>query len=393
LIITSRRRELVQSTPVPLKDLDQIEAITFLRRKGWGKLRAKAIHDATDKVLWETIQDMDRRPIVLEAFVNALSNPSTSTLAAAKEKVVGMLRKDLGEFLFADAWARFNQDIRALLLLMARTADVHDAQLLRFGCEASGVSIQAAEAAFDESGGIASTMVTDDGLQVAFSKSFLKFAQNKTVSRDGREWPRGGDVKAVLNRYSAFLKNASRFSGDRVLEAFRTPIAKAAHRARREGNLEEAKVLFEQALLADATNGLLFDRYAYTLLHDYRDCDEALHHAKRAVALAADDGEVWLTKGSIEARQGDLRAAEASLNKAAELGIAEDRVLVQRCWAYLKADPAQLGLARQALGRLKLLAVSGGGALRSTGEINTISARLDYLERHGRRVVGRREFK
>lgn len=391
LIVTSRRRELVQSTPVPLKDLDQIESIKFLRLKGWEKLRSKAIHDSSDRVLWETIQDMDRRPIVLEAFVSALANPATATLAAAKDKVVGMLQRDLGEFLFADAWSRFRLDIRALLLLMARTADVHDSQLLKFCCDTTGVDIQSAEAAFDESGGIASAMVTDDGLQVAFSKSFLKFAENKTVLKDGQEWPKDSHVQAVLNRYSNFVKNASRFSGDRVLEAFRTPIAKAAHRARREGNFDEAKVLFEQALLADSTNGLLFDRYAFTLLHDYRDYKGALHHAKRAVALTPEDGEVWLTKGSVEARQGDLRAAEASLNKAVELGVAEYRVLVQKCWAYLKTSPAQLGLARQALSRLRLLASTGNSMQRSASEINTIAARLDYLERQGRRVVGKRE--
>jgi len=107
--------------------------------------------------------------------------------------------------------------------------------------------------------------------------------------------------------------------------------------------------------------------------------------------LAPEDGEVWLTKGTVEARQGDLRAADVSLNKAAELGIAEERVLVQRCWAYLKADPAQLGLARQALGRLRLLRASGESGLRSASEINTISARLDFLEQRGKRVVGRRQ--
>ena len=391
LIITSRRREMVQSTPVPLKDLDQIEAISFLREKGWGRLRVQAIRGASDKLLWETIQDMDRRPIVLEAFVNALTNPATSSLAAAKEKVLGMLRKDLGEFLFADAWARFNTDIRALLLLMAKSADVHDAQLIKICCDVAGVTIQAAEAAFDESGGIASTTVSDEGLQVVFSKSFLKFAETKTVSKEGQEWPREVDIQAVLTRYSAFVRSAGRFSGDRVLEAFRTPIAKAAHRARREGNVAEAKNLFEQALLADAANGLLFDRFAYFLLHDVHDHVGALHSAKRAVALAPDDGEVWLTKGTVEGRHGDLRAAEASLNKALELGIAEDRVLVQKCWSYLKASPAQLGLARSALNRLTLLQASNEKTFRAAAEIRTIAARLEYLERHGRNVVGRQE--
>ena len=124
-------------------------------------------------------------------------------------------------------------------------------------------------------------------------------------------------------------------------------------------------------------------------MHDFHDYVGALHNAKRAVALAPDDGEVWLTKGTVEGRQGDLRAAEASLNKAVELGITEDRVLVQRCWSYLKASPAQLGLARNALNRLTLLAAINSKHFRAAAECRSIATRLDYLERHGRNVVGR----
>ena len=340
ILITSRRREILGAEPVEVKSLSAIDAVGFLRSRGVGKLKLTPIKRANDVELLAIVADLERRPIVLEAFISALCDPAFNTLDKAKKKVLGMLKKDLGSFLFSDSWMRFSKEIRRLLVLMVRVADVHDTQSFRICSNLCGIQIQDAEKALEESSGIASVVHVDGGMQISFSKNFTNFCKDKdVVSAD--------DVARAVGEYSRFLSRARSFTGDRMAAAFRTPVAKAAHRAKNDGDLNAARDLFEQAIVADNTNGVLFDRYAYFLFHDMRDNKAALHQARRATDLSPSEGEVWYTRGLIEARIGEVGAAEVSLGKAESLGIDNVRCGIQLAWAYLKACPKQLALTER----------------------------------------------
>lgn len=374
VLITSRRREILGADPVEVKALSKLEAVKFLRVRGETNLKIAAIKKAADVELLAVVEDLERRPIVLEAFINALGDPSFATLEKAKKKVLGMLQEDLGTFLFSDAWARLSKEIRKLLVLMTRVADVHDAQSFRICADLGQIPIQDAEKALEESSGIASVVHVGGGVQIAFSRNFLDYCKAKdgvTVEQ----------VALARARYSQFLARARTFSGDRILEAFRSPLAKAAHRARSDGDLVAARDLYEQAILSDSANGLLFDRYAYFLFHQIHDNEAALHQAKRATELLAGNGECWYTRGLIEARLGDSRAAVSSLSKAESLGVAQVRCALQLAWAYLKSRPKpQLAQAELQVLLLDSITSSQPANSRDRLEIRNISERLAYLK-------------
>jgi hypothetical protein len=255
IILTSRRREHIEASPIAVDVLSESEALTFLRDRA-EKLHLNIVKKAKDTEILEAVHKLERRPIVLEAFANALVDPSLKKIDQAASRVAAMLRKDLGEFLFADAWARLNQDVRRLLLLMTRVGDVHDDQSLRICADIVGVSVQSAEAALEESGGIASMINLQGALQLTFSKNFLEYARGKSITLpSGAESPNNDEIVRAQSQYSSFIKNAQLFSGDRISQAFRTPQAKAAHRARQEGKIQESRRLYESAVMTDSTNG------------------------------------------------------------------------------------------------------------------------------------------
>ena len=378
VLLTSRRRELVAATPIPLGDLSQEDAGGFVRDRGV-KLRLPLITKAGSDELKEAIDLIERRPLVLEAFVGAAADPVNKTLKAAATAVRAMLRRDLGEFLFADAWARLRPEVRKLLLLMTRVGDVHDSQSLRICALTAGVAIRQAEEALDESGGIASVVNIEGDLNITFSRNFLDYANGKGKAHP--DSPSEENIAKAQSDYSRFIQQAQRFTGDRIGEAFRTPQAKAAHAARKRGDYKECRKLFDQAILTDSTNPWLFDRFAYFLFHDERDYAAALHYSKKAVDLLPNEGEIWYTKGVIEARLGSFRDCANSMDHAEQLGIEVDRCLIQRCWAYLIARPAQLELALKAIRRLQIILHNEPVGSRRAIEFSRIQSRYQSIRK------------
>lgn len=84
-------------------------------------------------------------------------------------------------------------------------------------------------------------------------------------------------------------------------------------------------------------------------------------------------------RGLIEARQGDVRACDASLAKAEDLGVSWHRCSVQRCWGYLKARPPQLPLATKELLRLDTYLRSKDSDRRVSGEVELLKRRLQTI--------------
>lgn len=346
ILITSRRREPIEAHQIEVPALAADESVALLRSRA-KELHRQPILQAGDSKLRQIAAKLGNRPLTLEVFLQTL-NDDRIGLDGAFNRVVQMERKDLGEFLYTDAWRRFSPQVQHLLLLMTRVSDLHDEALLRLCCQQARVSLMDAYDALSESRGIANVRRADGHIEVVLNSDFLQFAADKQVRIDGAVMPSDTAVGTVKRRYLEFLKSKSAKVPDRISVAFRTPYARMALQAFRDGRLDECESAYEMAVVDDPENGELFGRYAYALF-TMRRYEDALAKAKAATRLASTDAECWFVKGMVESRLGWPSDAEESLARAESLGKAVHLCRLQLAYAYANATPPRVADAFAAL--------------------------------------------
>jgi hypothetical protein len=284
VIVTSRRREKIESNQIELQALSTTESINLMKSKS-KELNISQINSSNDQKLGDFSDRLGNKPIVLEVFLQKLSN-SNINLQSAFEIVQNMQRQDLGEFLYSDAWDRLSDDIKHLLLLMANISDLHDDYSLKLCCQYAKITIIKAQEALEESRGIASIYNLNGVLQISLNQEFRRFCENRRITLNGVQLPTLSSIVETKKRYNEFIKTRSIEIRDRIGRAYRHVLAKSAWKANNEGDYIKAKKLYEEAVLADSQNGWLFDRYAY-FLFSRREYPLGLIQAKKAVEITS----------------------------------------------------------------------------------------------------------
>lgn len=346
VVVTSRRREHVEAQLLEIPTLSEDESELFLRKRGKA-LDVAHINQAGSSTLKAYARKLGQKPLVLEVFIQSLTEPNTS-LERAFSRVQQMQNKDLGEFLYSDAWQRIGAPLRRLLLLMSRVGEVHDEVLLKLCASECGVSVLEAQRAIDESRGIAGISRVGGSLQVTFTPEFMRFCAGRTATLNGKEFPDSAAVDKVGRRYRHFQASMSREVFDKTGMAFRHPLARAAYRAATDGDDSEADAWYELAVGADSSNAALHDRYAYFLMsRGY--LERARDRAASAVQLEPQVAEFRFTKGMIESKLGLSRDALQSLSMSQKLGKPVHLCALQMAYAYSKSSPPDYSNARTAL--------------------------------------------
>ena len=375
VLVTSRRREPIEAHQVEVPALATDESVTLLRNRA-AELSRQPILQAGDAKLRQIVKKLGNRPLTLEVFVQTLSD-DTLGLDRAFERVLQMERKDLGEFLYADAWRRLSPRLQALLLVMTKVSDLQDEALVKFCCQQTGVSLMDAYDALSESRGIATVRRVDGHTEVILNSDFMLFAADKQVRVDNRVLPTADVVNGIKKSYLSFLRSKTSEIKDRISVAYRTPFARMAWQAFREGRFEECESAYEMAVADDSDNGALFDRYAYALfaVHRYED---ALAKAKEATRLSPADAECWFTRGLIESRLGHVEEAEQTLARAASLGKPQHLCRLQLAYAYANAQPPRIADGFAALVAAKQVTSQQHGALerKHLAEVEMLERRL-----------------
>lgn len=353
VILTSRRREHIEAYPLQTENWSEEEGAEFLKKRG-EDLNCISIQQAGLATLKRHSRTLINKPIALEVFVQAASAAGAS-LENAFQRVQRMQRRDLGQFLYEDAWGRLTPELRHVLLLMNRIGDSHDQFLLQLCCQKAEVSVAAAIEAIEESKGIASLTRFEGVLQITFTTEFSNYCTERWELIKGEKAPTNTEIDWVKRRHSEFLKSASSQVYDRNIQAFRVPAAKAAWQSFKENRLDDAIELYETACHEDSENGLLFDRYAYTLMK-HKDFPKALEKSKQAAALLPNHPDVYFTKGMILARLGEQEEAIVDLNKAHDLGKPKHLCELQKAYAYVYSSPPVTDLALKCINKAKSLA-------------------------------------
>lgn len=377
VLITSRRKEDVEARYIELLPLTDEQAEELLRGRG-DELGIRHIQQAGGAKLRQYSRKMGCKPLVLEVFVQILSDPASS-LERAYSRVLQMEREDLGEFLYADAWQRLSLEMKHLLLLMTRVGDVHDDVLLKLCASEVNVSVFEAHRAIAESRGIASVIRRAGSTEVAFLPEFIRFCATRTVRIDGSDVPTSQSEETVRRRYAHFLASSSKRIRDRMSLAFRHPLARAAYRAVEAGNHTDAELFYELATLADSTNAALLDRFAF-YLSMRGNLDLALDKSRHAVQMEPAEAEFWFTRGIIESKSGLAEAALKSLQKAETLGKPAHLCALHEAYAYTKLTPPDFANARVSVQKAMLIPPSDPFRLKHLAEVSQVRKRIESME-------------
>lgn len=345
VLLTSRRLERLEAKPIQIDNLLEDDALQMLRARGRA-LGRKQILDAGDSTLRGFARRLGLKPLSLEVFVSAIE-PGAS-LEHAFARVMRLQQSELGEFLFADAWQRMTSQVRILLLLMTRISDVHDEVLLKLACQEIGVSVREAEEALRESSGIATLTKSSGHISIAFSDEFARYCKGRDEVVGTVRLPTEAARERVANRYATYLKGVNAQLRSKDAKAFRHATARAAYAAAADGRVDDAIIFYEEAVLVDAENPYLWDRYAYYLVTQRR-LPEALDKAVRATRISPDDPNILFTRGMIEAKQGDVVSANRTLATAVQKGALAHRCWLARAYAYFNSPGRDMGQVEHCL--------------------------------------------
>jgi tetratricopeptide (TPR) repeat protein len=376
VILTSRRREVLNAEPIEVAQLSTDEAVDLLVRRA-GVLRRAQLLNAKRERVRECAELLERRPLVLDVLIQTLSEASLS-LDKAVTRVRNMQARDLGEFLYADAWARFAEEMKVVLLLMTRISDAHEEASIRLSCQAYGVAASVAEEALQESHGIAKVAVIAGQRLVTFRRGFLDFCRNRTVQRAGRAEPAPEIVQRVKQEYEQLLRIRDKQVSDRMSRAYRKPFAKMAWSAYQQNRDDDCESYYELAVAEDPDNGLLFDRYAFFLLRRKNAPEMAYDKAVRATDLSPENGDVWFTRGRIEGLLNRTDDALRSFQRSLDLGKPQHLVLLQVGHCNFRAKPQRLGAAALAVRKCQQLAPSSNDPKMASylAELDAIARRI-----------------
>ncbi len=378
ILITSRRRELIEALPIEVPALAPDESVALLRNRAM-ELGSQPILQAGDRRLRNIVQQLANRPLTLEVFIQTL-NQERLSLERALERVLQMERTDLGEFLYSDAWRRLSPRMQALLVTMTKASDLLEESLVKLCCKETGVQLMEAYGALAESRGIATVRRVDGHTEVVLNPDFIRFASDKQVRIDGAVFPSAAMVESIKQRYIEYLNAKTAEVRDRINVAYRTPFARMAAQAFKEGRFDECRNAYEMAIAEDGENGQLFERYADALFAVRRD-EEALVKATEATRLAPRDPECWFTRGMIESRLGLAEQAEETLAHAAALGKPRHLCRLKVAHAYANTRPARVADAFAALVAAKEAAIAErtGWGGKHLAELGMLERRLSYL--------------
>ncbi len=116
VIITSRRQESIEATPILVEGLSIEDSISLLKRLA-DEHGATPIKQAGESKLRKVSAKLMYKPILLEALVVYIARANIS-IDAALESLYSYSEEALLEFLYDDAWARLNEHQRDLFLLL-----------------------------------------------------------------------------------------------------------------------------------------------------------------------------------------------------------------------------------------------------------------------------------
>jgi len=340
VVITSRRREMLAATPLPVSSLSEMEAFQLIERLG-NEYGATAITQAGEPKLRSACRQLMYKPLLIDTLVRYVAR-SSSGIQEGLDQILKKTNDQLLEFLYEDAWARMTMLVREVFIVLVSLASPLNGKCVGDVCTEVGVLHAEFQASLGETY-FASLIDHGDTYDldiVDLAKEFFRQEKRRCPKEeiDRLEKIALKVDKLATERYE-IEKN---YRLDRVADGFRSEFAKAAKIATIKRQYDVARDNFELALLDEPLNASLRERYASFLLRNMDRADEAISHAEKATKLDPHSGDAWLTLGLIRYKLGQLVEGDEAMDKALSFGKPESLCLLRKAIAryyYARREP------------------------------------------------------
>ncbi|SIP94257.1 tetratricopeptide repeat protein [Marinobacterium stanieri] len=318
IIITSRRREFIEATPILIEGLTEAEGVSLMQRLA-NDYGAVPIQQAGEATLRKVSKKLMNKPILLEALVKYISR-SNLGIDSAIENVFKKSNEDLLDFLYDDAWARMNQFQKEVFLVLVNLSSPLDQSTISRACQEIGIQHTEFQSALEETH---FSVLTDYGRSYFIELVDLagRFFLQQFSKLDDLCKNRLRNIAHSVDLYATERERIEReYRTDRVAEAFRSEYAKAAKVHADKGEIDEAIEMYELAVEDDPVNSSLHDRFSWLLLNRKRDFNYAKEISKKAIELDDNNCDAIVGLALVHYRLGELNEGDTLIEMAKSKG-------------------------------------------------------------------------
>ncbi|WP_158007040.1 tetratricopeptide repeat protein, partial [Vibrio tasmaniensis] len=355
VIITSRRQENIEATPILVSALDDDDCVKLLKNlaKDHG---AEAINKAGKPKLKKVAKKLMYKPILIEALVVYVSRSGLS-IDAAIDNLYQKTDDDLLEFLYEDAWERLEEEQKqAFYIIVSLTKPLTDISIGK-ACQIVELQHSEFQSSLQETH---FAMFTDYGNKYAIELVDLarRFFEKKLKEESELYQESIKENSIKVDTYATERERVElEYIEDRVFDAFRNEYAKAAKVEVDKERYDEAIELYKLAVIDDPCNSALHDRFAWLYLNKKSDPNNALVHAKKAVELNAHNVDALVLVALSYYYSDDLANGDVYIDLAEKEGRTKSFCLLRKAIAryhYAGNHTASIAILDDALSKLKL---------------------------------------
>lgn len=357
VIVTSRRREMLEAKPIEIEGLSDYESYELILKLA-KENSATPLLQAGESRLRKVANSLMNKPLLIEAFVKYMSH-SKLGIDEALKKYFTLSNEELLDFLYEDAWLRMNVLQRKVFLILIKLDYEIDGRIINKVCQLVEINIAEFTQAYEEAH---FTRITDFGSNYTLEIVELakRFFIKKLSAFPQVEQKEIQNIIEAVNLYNKEIKEIDAlYKNSRVQEAFRTEAAKIAKINADNGEVKIATEMYEIALLEDPLNSYLYERFAWFLLNKTDKFSRALELSQEAYKLDENNVDAIVSLGISHHKLGNLLKGDEYIEYSVRKGRSEGFGLFRKGLARYqlanssKTDEEKISLYSQAITLLK----------------------------------------
>lgn len=328
VIITSRRRELIQAEPILIEGLNESESVELMKNLSL-RYSADSLNKAGESRLRKVVKKLMYKPLLIEAYVKYMKH-SQSSIDEGLNKFYKSSNEELLEFLYEDAWLRMNELQRKVFLVVIHVDCEINNRILDKIYQLVEINKEEFTQAYEET---YFANITDFGSEFIFeivnlAQIFFK-KQFSSYSKDIQDDVRNKAQEAEL--YGEKLKEMEKsYKTDRVSEAFRSEYARFAKSHTDRGEIDKAIEMYELALIDDPINSYLYDRFAWLLINKTNNFEKALELSQKAFDLDKNNIDAMVNLALSYYKLKNIRKGDEFIELCVKKGRSEAFVLLRK---------------------------------------------------------------